>query len=236
MNWKDRLFSIKKEYLYYIIIGVITISVLCISQIIYVLNKNADTETIEEIKIVDEVAKVDVKSSIKVDIKGQVKKPGVYEMDEENTVFDLIKESGGLLETADTNYINLSKKLKDEMVVIIYSKQEIKEMKEGKENVVFIEGDCKCPQIINDACIGSENTVNNTEDNKKNNVVSNLINLNTATLEELQTLTGIGLSKAKNIIDYREANQGFKSIEEIKEVKGIGDAVFQKIQDYITVS
>lgn len=236
MDWKDRLFSIKKEYLYYIIIGFITISILCIGLIIYNLNKNADTETIEEIKIVDEVAKVDVKSSIKVDIKGQVKKPGVYEMDEENTVFDLIKESGGLLETADTNYINLSKKLKDEMVVIIYSKQEIKEMKEGKENVVFIEGDCKCPQIINDACIESENTVNNTEDNNKNNVVSNLINLNTATLEELQTLTGIGLSKAKNIIDYREANQGFKSIEEIKEVKGIGDAVFQKIKDHITVS
>lgn len=236
MDWKDRLFSIKKEYLYYIIIGFITISILCIGLIIYNLNKNVDTETIEEIKMVDEVAKVDVKSSIKVDIKGQVKIPGVYEMNEENTVFDLIKESGGLLETADTNYINLSKRLKDEMVVIIYSKQEIKEMKEGKENVVFIEGECKCPQITNDACIESENTVNNTKDNNKNNVVSNLINLNTATLDELQTLTGIGLSKAQNIIDYREANQGFKSIEEIKEVKGIGDAVFQKIKDHITVS
>ena len=85
----------------------------------------------------------------------------------------------------------------------------------------------------------------NRGDSKKQNVVNqlfeeseskvNLINLNTATESELETLTGIGVSTAKKIIDYRKKNGKFKSIEEIKNVSGIGDAKYAAIKEDITV-
>lgn len=70
---------------------------------------------------------------------------------------------------------------------------------------------------------------------EQNAVKSNLVNLNTATAAELETLTGIGTSTAKKIIDYRENNGKFKSIEEIKNVSGIGDAKYAAIKEDITV-
>ena len=114
------------------------------------------------------------------------------------------------------------------MVIIIYSKDEVKNFKKTKEiEKQVIE---KCIQkdetsLTNDACI---------EDNKKDNNQSTKININTATIEELMTLPGIGESKAKSIIKYRE-NAQFKSIEDIKNIQGIGENLFAKIKENITV-
>ena len=93
-------------------------------------------------------------------------------------------------------------------------------------------------KIIEDEMVISINSVN---DNSGNNYgmnstnLSDLININTASLEQLMTLSGIGESKAKSIISYREENGNFKAIEDITKVSGIGQALYEKIKDYITV-
>ena len=188
----------------------------------------------------------------KVDIKGEVKKPGVYEVDANMNINDVIILAGGLTKKATTDNINLSRKVKDQMVIIIpniNAKQEEKITQTNCSKKSDLDASAKNNVINNDAEIkptelatNSENIVNqsdsisditvdenqNLEDGKK------LISINSATLEELLTLPAIGESKAKNIISYREKNC-FNSIEDIKNVSGIGDSVFEKIKDYITI-
>jgi len=167
--------------------------------------------------------------TIKVEIKGSVSKPGLYEITKGSRVDDIIKLSGGLLENADISVTNLSKTLTDEMVIIIYSKDEISEMKKGSTSIKFIDNECICPKLENDTCI--ENSITNIEVIEND---SGKISLNKATLEELMTIKGIGESKAKLIIEYR-SNTPFKSIEEITNVKGIGQATYEKIKDQLSL-
>ena len=178
--------------------------------------------------IVEKVITKEIKeenSKIKVDIKGMVANSGVYELDNGERVIDVIEKAGGLLDGANTNYLNLSKKLKDGDVIIIYSNDYIESLK--KDNTIYIELPCDCPDSINSACI--DNIVN--EDIIKPS--NGLISINNATLEELMTLPGIGESKAIAIIRYREENSGFKTLEDIMNVSGIGEAAYTKIKDHI---
>ena len=171
--------------------------------------------------------------SIFVDIKGEVAVPGTYEMKETDRVKDVIETAGGLTEKADTSVINLSKKLTDEMVIIIYSAYEVQNFKETKEREQAAFDACKYSEsygLANDACV--ENKESTQMDDS---ATTGSVNLNTASKEELMTLTGIGEAKADDIITYRTTNNGFKSIEEIKNVKGIGDSIFDKIKDRITI-
>ncbi len=165
----------------------------------------------------------------KVDIKGQVNNPGIYSLKEGSRVIDVIEASGGLTENANTTVINLSKKIEDEMVIIIYSNEEVNNFAKTKEvEKQVIENCIKKDEnsLQNDACINQSNEQSNTD--------NNLININTATQEELMTLSGIGESKAKDIITYRSEN-AFTSIEDIKNVPGIGESLFAKIKENITV-
>lgn len=202
-----------------VFIGILTLGISFIlfkpkEEIIVEANEEIEKTTIPEAKVLE-----------KVEIKGMIKNPGVYEINENDRVIDLIEKAGGLLEDSNTSILNLSKKLKDEMVVIIYSNKEIEELKQDKIVIKYEEVlvPCECPDSINDACI---------EENKNEN--TKLVNINTATKEELMTLPSIGESKAENIINYRE-NFKFETIEQIKEVSGIGESLFEKIKDYITI-
>lgn len=184
----------------------------------------------EETLFIEKKEEFKSEKKIKIDIKGAVVTPGVYLLKKEARVEDAIKESGGLREDADTNYINLSKKVKDEMVIIIYTKEEIGKMVEGNQTIKYIDKECICPVKQNDACLDSNKITNQKEEKKE----TGPININTASLDILQTLTGIGEAKAKLIIKYREQTP-FTQIEEIKNVKGIGDSIFEKIKNHITV-
>lgn len=160
-----------------------------------------------------------------VDIKGQVNAPGVYSFKQDNNarINDLIEKAGGLTKDADTSTINLSKKLEDEMTIIIYSKKEIDNYVKTQNEISKKLELCEI-KVKNNACIKENN--NQTKTSK--------VNINLASHEELVTIPGIGDAKAKAIVEYR-TNSKFNSIEDIKNVEGIGENLFDNIKEYITV-
>lgn len=204
----------------YIIIIVI---ILLIGVLLYFTNSKKYEDKNNDLSFMEETTKVTttVKSKQYIDIKGNVKNPGVYEFNENDRVIDAINLAGGLKKNANTSNINLSQKLKSEMVIYIYSNDDIKK----NEGNMSCDTKCKTEVIEVNNCIETNENKNNDEK----------ININTASLEELLKISGIGESKAKNIIEYREINGKFKNIEEIKNINGIGDSLFNKIKDNITI-
>ena len=214
-----------KKYLFNIII---IISFCLLSYfVIYKLN-NFDKKINDKVVLNKNISKEKKKDNVEyviVDIKGEVASPGVYELIKGSRVIDVINEAQGLTSNANTRYINLSKILEDGDAIVIYSNDEIENA--SKEEKIEVTTPCVC-EDVNSACIE-----NNT--NKENNQTSEKININTATQEELTSLSGIGESKAKSIIKYREENGNFKSIEDIMKVSGISENLFAKIKENITV-
>ena len=172
--------------------------------------ENTDISTVtssNNVKSNKEVTIAVKDKSIVVEIKGEVKKPDVYTLNENAIVKELIEVAGGLTENADLSNINRAKKLQNHELVYIANKNDI--TREG----------------IN---TNSELNTSNSQ-----GISNNIVNINTATIEQLKTLDGIGDSKAKSIIEYREQNGGFKLKEDIKNVTGIGEKMFEKIKDKI---
>ena len=145
---------------------------------------------------------------IKVHISGQINREGVYEVKDGDRLDDLIKQAGGLSPDADSKSLNLAMKLEDQMKIYIPSEGEI--LNQENENT---------DQIVS-------KPDSTSEDGK--------ININTASKEELMTLPNIGDKRAQAIIDYRESKK-FETIEEIKNVTGIGEKFYQAMVELITV-
>ena len=146
-------------------------------------------------------------TTITVYVSGEVNSPGLVELPSDSRIADAIKACGDFTPLADKAKINLAQKLTDGMQIQVSSKTPV---------------------------INSNEQVNDTNSNSpNNNSSSNLININTATKEDLDTLPGIGPATAQKIIDYRQEHGNFSSIEDIKNVKGIGEAKFSKMQDKI---
>ena len=220
--------TFKYRYRKQIILGVIIFIILG-GVVGFLIYKNKDKFKSKKEDIVVEKKLVKKKDSsiekIQVDIKGEINYPGIYKVDSNLRVMDVIKLAGDLTENADTSVINLSKKVTDEMVIIIYSKDEVLDFKKTKTLEKQVEE--KCVQkdensLVNDACIECS-----TSNGK--------ININTASVDELKNLSGVGEKKAKDIISYRETNGNFNSIEDIMKVIGIGEASFAQIKEDITV-
>lgn len=251
VKFRKKVSDFIEKYYYLIIIFLllVTIAIVLIKPSRKVTNivKEYSSNNIQDLSSSDD-------SNIKVEIKGMVLNPGVYELENGKRVNDLIEVSGGLLENANTNYLNLSKKLKDEMIIIVYSNDEINSFKENKNsNYENIKIECNCPDTINNACMdigdishednityenNSENKNSNSENKNLDSNISDIdakISINEASIEELTKVSGIGSSKAKSIIEYRKQNGNFKTIEDIMNVSGIGKSLFEKIKDYITV-
>ena len=211
-----------------IILSIILISIILILLIIYMLNTNSNDEislesltvagndvesnTIENLTIEEEVEG----EKIAIHIIGEVKKEGIVYLEKGSRIVDAIKEAGGATKEADLSQINLAYELQDGQKIYIPNKNEkISEyITRSSGNNVIIEGNNSSVQTE-----GKENKVN----------------INTANQNELDSLHGIGPSLAKRIIEYREENGNFKSIEELQNVKGIGDAKYSDIKDNVTV-
>ena len=191
--------------------------------VIYIILKNNNTEeSISSVKVSNPlIENKEEVIKIYVDVKGYVNKPGVYELNNGIRVIDAIKAAGDLKKGANTRFVNLSKKLNDGDVIVIYSNSEIDKAK--KDNIIYVDTPCVCEEVKNDACYKEETSE------------SGLININTADSEELMSLDGIGESKAKAIIEYRKTNGLFKSIEDIVNVNGISETIYTKIKTNITV-
>lgn len=203
-----------------------------------VLLENDDVNLISDnLEKVEDSSNVSEEKYILVDVKGEVKKPGVYKLKENSRVIDAINVSGGLTKKAYTKYINLSRILKDENVIIVNSTSEIKKISSGNNiTEVKINNDSKNSASISESELITNDNVKSEEDNTVNSLENNQkVNINTATKEELMKLSNIGESKAEKIIDYRTANGNFNSIEDIKKVSGIGDKLYDSIKKNITV-
>ncbi len=146
-----------------------------------------------------------VSAKIYVDIGGEVEMPGVYEVKEGTRLFEVIERAGGLTENADIDGINRAEAVIDGQKIMINAKGE-------------------------EASIESSDT-----QTKSQNAAEGKVNINTATSAELQTIPGIGPSKAERIIEYRDTNGRFKSIDEIQNISGIGSKTFESIKEYISV-
>lgn len=171
-----------------------------------------------------------------VDVKGAVKNPGVYLIAENSIVNDVIEYAGGFSSTAITSNINLSKVVSSEMVIYVfkesdYQTTDICEVTSLTEEAVN-NSSIKSEEIYIEDEIENDETIIDSGDSST--VSTGLVNLNTASLEDLMTLSGIGESKALAIIEYREV-QLFLSIEELTNISGIGDSTFDAIKDFITV-
>lgn len=241
-----------------VIISVIALLLLSLVSFIVISNITASKGKITVDTKVEEklVSSEEQKSQeyILVDIKGEVKTPGVYKLPVNSRVIDAIEASGGLTKKAVTTYINLSKTLKDENVIIINKKSELKKIEE-KKNIEEIKINnnssvsVKTSDVItNDVDKVKEEPTTETitktheeaaspanESSRKLKKETTSVNINESSIEELTTISGIGESKAKAIIEYRTTNGPFKSIEEIKNVSGIGDKLYDKIKAYITI-
>lgn len=220
-----------------IILGVISIGIIGYFNIHSIFNNDKNKEK-KEIKLVndEQINQQDIEevpeNTVSVDIKGAVNTPGVYNVKENSRVGDVLAIAGGSRDDADLSVINLSKKVYDEMVVIIYTKNEVKKFTEVKKEETTKQEKCvnNNENITNNACVCPSPTISNTIEN-----TTKKISLNSASKEELTTLSGIGESKALLIIEYREKNGPFKSIEELKNISGIGDSLFEKIKENITL-
>jgi competence protein ComEA len=184
-----------KKYAIYIIIGIVMIVSIIISYV-------PKEEEPYEVPITQGNPTIPSETYIYVDIRGSISNPGVYKLDQNTRLFQLIQKAGGLTEEADENKINQSIQLIDETFIYI-------------------------PSIYDVDIVMKDDS--STQDD------SSLININIASIAQLETLPGIGPATAQAIVDYREEVVMFQSIEEIMDVPGIGEATFYEIKDLITV-
>ena len=147
-----------------------------------------------------------------VDIKGEVLHPGVYEFSCESRIQEVIKKAGGFTEEADETKINLAQIITDQMQIIVPNLH-------SKQEGGVTEGNSE-----------KGNTSNTTPSNSKQGTV----NINTATLEELQTIKGIGKKKAEAILQYRKEHGAFRTKEDLLQVKGIGKKALEAIESQVT--
>ncbi len=205
MKLEDIIIYLKQNYK--IILLALLSSIVLVSGYIY-WNKTTVEENISYSTVVtnteseEKIEKNESNDVVIVDIKGEINNPGVYELTKEKRIKDAIDAAGGLKENADTSKINLSQKLKDQMMIVI-------------------------PKI------GEQIKQNSAEQYNENN--KKTVNINTASKEELMTINGIGETKAKAIISYRENKGEFTKIEDITKVNGIGKSTFEKIKENIEV-
>lgn len=170
---------------------------------------------------------------IYVDVKGAVKHPGIFKVKTSMRVDDAINLAGGMERTADRKHINLAQRLTDQQVIYVPIRGEIKGAPTG---TIDAEVETESPSdSTSGATNGGSSAASASTSGSGNESGGGTVNLNNATKEQLQSLTGIGEKKAEQIIQYREAHGKFKGVEELKEVQGIGDKIFETLKSQLSV-
>lgn len=239
----DKIIGFIKENIFLSISILVIIVLGGLSGYLYYLYSTTDIIECPKCEEVSEVVK-----KIYVDVKGSVKNPGVYEVTSDNIVNDVINMAGGFKSNAYKNNINLSKKVSDELVINVFSKYEYSLLNKDKDEKKIDEctsstyniDNCKESSIImsgkKDTVISNNNgSANSNESSNKGDFSKQIVNINTASINELTTLPGLGEKKAENVIKYREEHGNFEKIEDILNVSGIGDSLYESIKDLITV-
>lgn len=159
-------------------------------------------------EVATDATKERAETMIYVDIKGAVKVPGIYQLKNQQRIWDALALAGGVSEEADTAQVNYAQKVKDQMIIYV--------PKKGESVAQSLE-------TLQESAPAQQN-----QEEK--------INLNTATEAELQTISGIGAKKAQEIIRFRDEQGPFKTVEELKNVPGIGEKTVDRLKDMLTVT
>lgn len=199
-------------------------------------NINQTQEVVETFE--EETNEKEKLSEFYVEIKGAVNSPGVFKVTSDNIINDVINMAGGLKNNAYTKNINLSKTVSKEMVVYVYTNYEYSLLNTKEETT-----ECNCPKQDISTCTNKGASVITSDENKPEELPNsnsetennNKVNINIASKETLTSLSGIGDTKAQKIIDYRNENGLFKSIEDLKNVSGISEKLFEQIKEFITI-
>ncbi|CAI2615880.1 ComEA family DNA-binding protein [Lactobacillus kunkeei] len=217
LDFSTQIKEIIDEHAYKILIGLLLIAFSLGLVIILIMNQNSNdannvaTDYSEQSSVVTSSASSQSQSSasgdLYIDVKGEVKHPGVYQIPSNSRVTDVIKEAGGFKADADEQKVNLAKVLNDQDVVVVNKK----------------------------GAAGSSSFASLNNTSTGNSANNGKVNLNTADLNELQKLNRVGEKKAQKIIDYRNQHNGFHSIDEIKQVSGFGDKTFERLKDSLDV-
>lgn len=206
----------------FIIIGTIAYKLnLNIQDEVYIVSENEENIEEDNIKIEKDYETNNIENNIEyknkentisknvtIYVSGEVNNPGIVTIESDKRLYDAVEKLGGVTQNADLNRINLAIKLNDEEHYII--------PKIGEDNI-----------ISQDISVNNIDTIKNEQTSK--------ININTATIEELDNLPGVGEATANKILNYREENGIFKSIEEVKNVNGIGEKKYIDIKDKICI-
>lgn len=210
------------------IIAIILIILVVIAYYYFYLRDTTEEISNQDLEINNTQENNQTNETIVVHVSGAVNIEGIVELDSGSRIANAIEKAGGIKENADMTDINLAYPLEDGMKIHIPTKEETEAYKNNENTpaesyVTAASGGVNSKEATN-------STPSSTSD-----TASKKVNINTATQEELDALPGIGPSIASKIIDYREQNGKFNSIEEIKEVSGIGEAKYEKIKDSITI-
>ena len=220
-----------KKIIVYILIGIVVVIASIKLIDIYYQNNNNEEITIQNVLTTEDEPEKIENEIIKVYVTGEVKNQGVIELEQGSRIVDAIEKAGGQTEEANLKNVNLAYELEDGQKIYIPNKKDKVNKEEyivsnSGENVMVEEG----------KNTGNNNT-NNIKDGKSTNVkgVISKVNINLASQSDLETLPGIGPSLAQRILEYRKENGKFQKIEDIQNVKGIGDAKYNKIKDYLSI-
>ena len=163
-------------------------------------------DVVEEVEQNSESISEELQQLCYVYICGAVVRPGVYALPQGSRIYEAIELAGGLSKEADDTFINQAEVVTDEMMIRVYTKEETEAISVNNTN-----------QIESDMTDGR-------------------VNVNTASVSELMTLPGIGTAKAEAIVSYRKENGEFSDIEELMNVPGIKEGIFQQMKEHIKVN
>ena len=176
---------------------------------------------------------VESEAQIAVFVCGAVKNPGVFYLAEGSRVVKAVEAAGGFIGEADPDWINLARPLTDGEQICFLTKEEVREQKE--KGICFAAPAGAAGENASRSDLQHPNAENPGAEDPNTENLSGTVNLNTADKKELMTLPGIGEVRAESILSYREMSGGFAYPEQICEVSGIGEAVYEKIRDRISV-